>query len=87
MPQPRDIHRQFISDFLRFDRASSTRCYEIKRVYEDWLLSEYGRSSNSVDRNFLYEEIEVMGNGIAWWRTKPNHHFEGVRFKTCEQKN
>lgn len=77
-PQALDVHHEFITVMLNFDENASVNCEELQEVYEAWLNSEHGLLSNTVDRNFLYEEIEVMSNGIAQWRTRPNHHFTGV---------
>lgn len=80
-PEALDVHHEFITATLNYDGNASVNCQELKDVYEAWLDSEYGRSSNPVDRNFLYEEIEVMSNGIAQWRTRPNHHFTGIEIR------
>lgn len=72
------IHHEFITDMLNFDGDASVNCQELQDVYEAWLTTEHGLSSNPVDRNFLYEEIEIMSDGMAQWRTRPNHHFTGV---------
>ena len=80
-PAALDVHREFITVMLSFDRNASVSCRELQVVYEAWLDSEHGLLSNTVDRNFLYEEIEVMSNGIAQWRTRPHHHFTGVEIR------
>ena len=77
-PAALDIHHEFITVILNFDENAFVNCEELQEIYEAWLDSEHGLLSNNVDKNFLYEEIEVLSNGIAQWRTRPNHHFTGV---------
>ena len=80
-PAALDVHHEFITAMLNFDRNALVNCRELQETYEAWLVAEHGLSSNPVDRNFLYEEIEVMSNGIAQWQIRPNHHFTGVEIR------
>lgn len=82
-PAALDVHHEFITVMLDFDGNAAVNCHELQEVYEDWLAAEHGLTSNPVDRNFLYEEIEVMSNGIARWRTRPSHHFIGVEIRAA----
>lgn len=72
------VHTEFVSNVLYFESGAYMACSELQEVYEAWLESEFGHPSNNVDRNFLYEEIELRGNGIARWHRRPRHHFVGV---------
>lgn len=79
--QPLEVHWRFIKESLRFGKGLSVRCTFLERVYEEWLRdSSHGESTNNVDKNFLYEEIEVMSGGVADWVKEPYHHFTGVDF-------
>ena len=78
-PKSLRTHREFINNRLMFDEASVLNCNELTDIYEEWLREnpEEGASTNTTDKNFLYEEIEIMSAGIAEWNEDST--FRGIR--------
>ena len=78
-PKPLRLHREFINDRIHFDELSFLNCNVLEGIYVDWLGDnpEHGTSTNTTDKNFLYEEIEIMSAGIAEWTEEGI--FRGVR--------